>query len=170
MPNEQTKVSRCPNTYFGARKHAQREVAKKALAMKSRILIHQGRSGSARWVSLLVSCALLLSPLSVGFGRSPISTGSVGQARQGRPEAGPPAATMPNLDEVRRRRDPKPQAPPHIPSTIRSRQKPLLPRNGRRVGDPLPRVIGSNGTAGNLYVELPQDQIRNSSNSERAHD
>ncbi|MFL6332500.1 MAG: PKD domain-containing protein [Pyrinomonadaceae bacterium] len=33
---------------------------------------------------------------------------------------------------------PAPLAPPPVPSTVRSRRKPLQPRQGRRVGDPVP--------------------------------
>src|SRR6266404_5446787 len=62
------------------------------------------------------------------------------QSSGGIPQAGPPAASVPNLDEVKGRNQPAPSAPPHLPSTIRSRHKPLLPRNGRKVGDLLPPV------------------------------
>src|SRR5205807_8182669 len=53
-----------------------------------------------------------------------------------RPESGPPAANLPNLDEVRGKKHPKPEAVPPIPSTMRSQHKPLVPRNGLKVGDP----------------------------------
>src|SRR5438876_11668056 len=61
------------------------------------------------------------------------------------PVPGPPAANLPNLDEMRARQQPAPRAPEPIPSTIRSLRNPLVPRNGKRVGDLLP--IGTNSSA-----------------------
>ncbi|MBV8857427.1 MAG: PD40 domain-containing protein, partial [Acidobacteria bacterium] len=51
---------------------------------------------------------------------------------------GAPEASLPNLDAVRRSLPPAPQAPPPVPSTVRSRRKPLQSRQGRRVSDPRP--------------------------------
>ncbi len=84
---------------------------------------------------LIIASALLLSSI-VPFtragkplqDRTPRSDGA-------RPQPGRPEGTFPNLDEVRRRRQVPPSAAPAIPSSIRSRRKPLVPRNGRRVGD-----------------------------------
>jgi YD repeat-containing protein len=45
---------------------------------------------------------------------------------------------LPNLDSLRTRSEPAPRTPPHIPSTMRSRRKPLESRRSRRVGDALP--------------------------------
>src|SRR5260370_15240 len=52
------------------------------------------------------------------------------------PQKGAPGANLPNLDDVRRRRDPDPEAPAALPSTMRSKRKPLESRKGKRVGDP----------------------------------
>src|SRR5712692_8363704 len=52
------------------------------------------------------------------------------------PQKGAPAANLPNLDDVRRRRDPESEAPAALPSTMRSKRKPQESRKGRRVGDP----------------------------------
>src|SRR5437868_3727851 len=77
-----------------------------------------------------------------------------GQGRRVRPEPpqpGAPAATLPNLDEVRSRLPREPQAAPPITSTMRSRHKPLESRHGRKVGDPLPpvnRAAGQGSEAG----------------------
>ena len=63
------------------------------------------------------------------------------KARRVRPEPpqpGRPEATLPNLDDVRSRLPLPVQVPPPVPSTMRSRRKPLVSRHGRRVGDPLP--------------------------------
>ena len=53
-----------------------------------------------------------------------------------RPERGAPALDLPNLDEAKRQPRVNHEAPLPIPSTIRSRRKPLESRNDRRVGDP----------------------------------
>jgi|GEM_PF-2486401 len=52
--------------------------------------------------------------------------------------SGPPAANLPDLNEVRHATLEAPRAAVTLPSTMRSRRKPLQSRNGRRVGDPLP--------------------------------
>jgi YD repeat-containing protein len=54
------------------------------------------------------------------------------------PQPGAPEASLPNLDDVRSRLPLPVQAPPPVPSMVRSRRKPLESRHGRRVGDPLP--------------------------------
>src|SRR5712692_3795320 len=105
--------------------------------------------------SLCVCFALILSvlavfPFQVGTGKNG-KVNSTGQSEQGsspngkgrrvaapQPQPGPPAANLPNLDDVRRRKPEPPQALPHIPSTLRSRRNPLKPWDGIRVGDPLP--------------------------------
>ena len=86
-------------------------------------------------IAFLVCFTLLFSTIVMaGAGRVPAIGQS--QARRGNPEAGPPEANLPNLNEVRRRVHPRPEAPPNVPSLIRGRRKPLQPRNGRKVGDP----------------------------------
>ncbi|HVS20693.1 MAG TPA: DUF4214 domain-containing protein, partial [Pyrinomonadaceae bacterium] len=115
-----------------------------------------------RWTSLGVGFALVFSclvtvPLQSASGkdnrvRTPTRRGS-DRLAQGQsalpngkgqkvnalpPQPGPPEATVPNLDEARRKRQPLPEAPLHIPSSVRSRRNPLVPRNGLKVGDPLP--------------------------------
>jgi hypothetical protein len=52
------------------------------------------------------------------------------------PQKGPPSATLPNLDEVRRSPRVNPETPFPVSSSSRSRRKPLQPRNGKKVGDP----------------------------------
>jgi YD repeat-containing protein len=93
------------------------------------------RSQAAMLISFLVCCTLLFSTLVMaGSGRSLANI--QGQSRRGNPEAGAPETTLPNLNEVRRRVHPRPEAPPNVPSVMRGRRKPLQPRNGRKVGDP----------------------------------
>lgn len=68
---------------------------------------------------------------------SPSTVRSMGQDGA-RPRSGAPEGVFPNLDDVKSRPSVRPRAPQAIPSTKRARRKPLVPRNGRRVGDPLP--------------------------------
>src|ERR1700682_4829673 len=105
------------------------------------------RSFSTQFLAFLICCALLLSSLMMA-GSSHASISTQGQSRGGKPEAGPPATSLPNLDDVRRKQHPKPQAPPHIPSLMRGKRKPLEPRNDRKVGDPGTTGLAFIGTAG----------------------
>jgi YD repeat-containing protein len=52
-----------------------------------------------------------------------------------RPKPGAPEGEFPNLNEIRQRNHPDPQAPEHVPSIIRSKRNPLVPWDGRRVGE-----------------------------------
>lgn len=61
-----------------------------------------------------------------------------GQSSGPRPEPGAPEGEFPDLNEIRHRNPRSPRAPREIPSIIRSRRNPLVPWDGRRVGDPLP--------------------------------
>jgi len=93
------------------------------------------RSTATTLIALFICCTLLFSTLVMA--RSTQSSGGgQTQSHQGTPESGPPEATLPNLDEVRRKHHQKPEAPAHAPSVIRSRRKPIEPRRGRKVGDP----------------------------------
>ncbi len=103
-----------------------------------------------RWTSLCVSFALVLTslamfPLPLVSGKDSSTQGQDNQgpkndkARKVKAEApqkGAPSATLPNIDEVKRKHDPQPEAPAPVPSTMRSRRKPLASRGGKRVGDP----------------------------------
>jgi YD repeat-containing protein len=85
-------------------------------------------------VAFFICFALLFSTLVMtGSGRSSAIVRD--QTRRGNPEPGRPEMNLPNLDEVRRKRHPRPETPAALPSLTRSRRKPLLPRNGRKVGD-----------------------------------
>src|SRR5450432_4025611 len=89
-------------------------------------------------LALLVCVSLLFS--TIAFGRPLQVSGGNGQqqARGSRPETGPPAPDLPDLDEVRHRRHSEPQALAPIESTMRKHRKPRVPRNGLKVGDPIP--------------------------------
>jgi hypothetical protein len=101
-----------------------------------------------RWTGLCVCLALVLTslamvPLAGGNNSIALAQGqsdpSNGKGRKVRPEAprtGAPMAGLPNLDETKRKRHPKPEAPADMPSIMRSRHKPVESRRGRKVGDP----------------------------------
>ena len=99
-----------------------------------------------RWTSVCVCFALALSILTInplqiagskgGYaGRSGrervVPPEPIPQQPNGRkvtpapPVSGPPAASLPNLDEVKQRRHEAPRAPEPVSSTLRSRRKPL---------------------------------------------
>jgi YD repeat-containing protein len=104
-----------------------------------------------RWTSLCVCLALVLTSLAMvplaggnnsialAQGRSDSPNGKGRKVSPAPPVPGAPAASLPNLDEVRQRPNIVPAAPAPNPSLIRSRRKPLESRNGRKVGDRLPR-------------------------------
>src|SRR5258705_10659422 len=101
------------------------------------------RRNSLRIVLTLSICsALLLIPCAPfvvrGEAWAAIQGQSPSPSRAGRARPGKPEVTLPNLDMVRTGPEVMREAQPPIPSTIRSRQNPLVPRNGRRVGDPFP--------------------------------
>jgi hypothetical protein len=94
--------------------------------------------------ALVLASLTLITPISSGSGFIP--QGRSGQSNNGKgkrvtpapPLPGAPEASLPSLDETRQRQNAAPQARPHVPSTMRSRRKPLESRQGRKVGDPLP--------------------------------
>lgn len=100
------------------------------------------------------------------------------EAAQGRPEdseqrakpkPGKPEGMLPNLEEMRKEKQLERQAPPPIPSTIRSKRNTGKPWDGRRVGDPWPegaldQVV--NRTAGS--AEFSSSSRRNQ-RTRRAH-
>src|SRR5947209_14505802 len=104
-------------------------------------------TSSRRLLSPILCCVLLGSSLLPPLARkAETARGQVGGAQAGRgrkvrpepPQPGAPAASLPNLDDMRLHPPAEPHAPPAIASTLRSRHKPLVSRRSRRVGDPLP--------------------------------
>ena len=69
-----------------------------------------------------------------------------GKTRPGRPEG-----MLPDLEAIKNDAGVERQAPPPIPSTIRSQKNPLQPWNGRRVGDPGTQ-LGQSVGASNLVA------------------
>src|SRR6266481_7465698 len=103
------------------------------------------------WTSLSVCFALVLSCFVVTpqakpnhnskalqQGQNGPGNGNGKKVEPAPPVTGPPAANLPNLDEVKQRRQEAPRAPEPLSSTLRSRHKPIESRHGRKVGDPLP--------------------------------
>lgn len=87
----------------------------------------------------LLLAAPLTSPTgSVAQGQRKAQAGRGKRVKAEPARPGAPEASLPNLDGVRQGLPPMPLAPPPVPSTVRSRRKPIQPRQGRRVGDPLP--------------------------------
>ena len=54
-------------------------------------------------------------------------------APKGKPRLGKPEGVLPDLEEIKKDPGAKREAPPPVPSTIRSPKNPLQPWNGRRV-------------------------------------
>src|SRR5258708_2032304 len=109
-----------------------------------------------RWTSLCVCFVLVLScfvvtPLAnfdhnrtaLAKGQSNSQNGNVKKVEPAPPVTGPPAANLPNLDEVRIRRAEAASAPEPVSSTMRSKHKAMESRHGRKVGDPLPSRAGA---------------------------
>lgn len=111
---------------------------------------HRPSARSRHWTSLFICFALIISSLLLivpvssesglpqnGSGQS--NNQNVKKVTPRPPQPGAPALAMPNLDAARRARNDEPKAPREIQSNVRSRRKPLEPRRGLKVGDPLPR-------------------------------
>lgn len=86
-------------------------------------------------LALTISLALLLS-VSTPELVAVFAQGQSQSARVARPRPGKPEGDLPNLEEVKSESQREREAPPPIPSTVRSRKNPLQPWDGRRVGDP----------------------------------
>ena len=97
-------------------------------------------SSFAKSLAVLVCFSLLTVPV-LPFDRRGNNDGSTMtqvQSPGAIPRPGAPEGTFPNIDEVKVRPPARPRAPLNIPSTLRAKRKPLVSRNGRRVGDPFP--------------------------------
>src|SRR5436190_177895 len=101
-------------------------------------------------LSSLICCSLFSSSLVLA---KPTTPNGQSQTRGGRPEPGPPAATLPNLDQVRREHPLNAEPPAAQPSVIRARRKSLVPRNGRTVSNVL-----TEGTANNREPQSPPSE------------
>jgi Fibronectin type III domain len=112
----------------------------------------------ARWMSLVVCGALVLTPLSSTpiteaskSGRAHTRAAKIPNGGQGDrnaqkvkpdpPQPGPPFPNLPNLNEIRTRQPEIPHAPLPIPSTLRSRRKPAHGGNSSALQIPPPALI-----------------------------
>jgi hypothetical protein len=105
-----------------------------------------------RWTSLCICLALVLGSLVIL--PKPFFIGTIGsalaqsgaqndKARKVKSDAakkGAPAGGLPNLEQVKRQRHPEPQAPQHIPSSMRVRRKPPGQGMERKSATRAPRV------------------------------
>ena len=92
-----------------------------------------------RWTSLCVCLALVLVslvplPLASVEASAPFAQGQ--KITPPPPQKGAPFPNLPNLDLIKQQLPVQPSAPAAIPSTTRSRYRPLKGRNGLKVGDP----------------------------------
>src|SRR5437588_4287666 len=92
-----------------------------------------------RWTSLCVCLALVLVslvPLPLVSSKVSIALAQGQKITPPPPQKGAPFPNLPNLDLIKRQLPVQPEAPAAIPSTMRSRYRPLKGRNGLKVGDP----------------------------------
>src|SRR5437879_1605827 len=89
------------------------------------------------------SGSMLISRLGKARKNAQMANGKAKKVPPTPPQPGPPQAVLPNLQAERNRRWPSPVAPAAVPSTIRSKRKPLESRNGRKVGNPLRARTGA---------------------------
>lgn len=115
-------------------------------------LTHRLYALSRRWIGLGICLVLVVSTLAStssvsGFipqGRAnQPNNGKAKRVRATPPIPGAPAVQLPNLDDTRQRLQPIVGPTQERLSSVRSRRKPLESRNGRKVGDSLPRSTPS---------------------------
>jgi len=96
------------------------------------------KRSALRVVFTLIICVSLFPVTNVAL---LVSTRAqqLGHGRSGRPRPGGPEGLWPNLDHVQNESMVEREAPPPIPSTMRSPRVPFEPWDGRRVGDPEPQ-------------------------------
>jgi RHS Repeat/Domain of unknown function (DUF4214) len=87
-----------------------------------------------RCISVAVCLALVFTSLTIGpnsflkltaSAQLDQSNGKARKVKPAPPESGAPPFALPNLDEIRSRPQTNPEAPPPIPSSVRSKRKPL---------------------------------------------
>jgi YD repeat-containing protein len=73
------------------------------------------------------------------------------------PQQGPPSGMLPDLNEVKHKHERDPEAPLPIPSTVRSKRRPVGSRGGKKVGDP-----GTTGGSIGYRTESDSDRLNRS--------
>jgi len=96
------------------------------------------KRSALRIVFTLIICVSLFPVTNVAL---LVSTRAqqLGHGHSGRQRPGRPEGLWPNLDHVQNESMVEREAPPPIPSTMRSPRVPFEPWDGRRVGDPEPQ-------------------------------
>ena len=100
---------------------------------------------SLRRVFVFGLCLALLPLADVPLlvrGRTQMPNQPLGHLRRGKP-----AGALPDLEDIQRESQIEREAPPPIPSTVRSPKLPLKPWDGRRVGDPFEQPPGQHSIA-----------------------
>ena len=115
-------------------------------------------------IALTICIALLPIP-SVSLLISGAAQGQR-EERKGKPKPGKPEGVWPDLEEVKQQKQIEHEAPPPIPSTIRSERNDGKPWDGRRVGDPEPRGAERNDDEPLLAKRISE---RRSKKTLRAH-
>ena len=87
-------------------------------------------------IALTICVALLPLPGITSLVSEAAQGSGQTEGRKGRPRQGKPEGVLPNLDEIQNESQFEREAPPPIPSSIRSQKNSGKPWDGRRVGDP----------------------------------
>ena len=91
------------------------------------------------------------------------------EERRGQPKPGKPEGDWPNLDQVKDEAYLENEAPPPIPSTLRSRKNDGKPWDGRRVGDPDDNTPQRGNAGSTVASDAKPTTARRSGQTRRAH-
>ena len=101
----------------------------------------------------LVICIALLAPPNIAILVSGAAQRAAeAPASKGKPRPGKPEGVLPDLEAIKKESGVQREAPPPIPSTIRSPKNPLQPWDGKRVGDPGTQIGQSSGKENDLLA------------------
>ena len=109
------------------------------------------RHSAFRILIALITCAALIPLPSIASLVSEAAQDQVEHGK-GKPRPGKPEGNWPDLEDLKKESKVEREAPPPIPSTIRSPKNPLQPWNGRRVGDPGNQLGQGVGQRNNLVA------------------
>jgi YD repeat-containing protein len=120
-------------------------------------------------LAVLLCCPLLLTSFVYPFTLAQGERLQDAETVRSRPRAAAPEGIFPNLDEVRQARPGDPPLLFEMPSTMRSPRTPLVPRDGKRVGDPGTTQIGgaTSNEGATIGASIGTRERRLSANSSR---
>jgi hypothetical protein len=120
-------------------------------------------------IALIICITLLPTPHSWWLATNAAQGRAEAPEEKAKPKPGKPEVMLPDLDQIRKEKQPERAAPPPIPSTIRSKRNTGKPWDGRRVGDPWP--AGALAQAGDRTARKPEISIspRRIQQRQRAH-